>query len=448
MAPFARCYHDMCRSLLRRHYYRGDVVRLVDDRVRALVGVPSVSAWFHWSRLGHLAALVKLRVSKSWALLHSEELWLCDARCSLAWLYQQLSPAAWQPDWARRETIECRPGVWRRALRRSCRWETLQEGWQHCKKLMAKCLLNAGAHVQQKCDVEQTGAFFCGPCQVRFRTRQQWLVHASFKTHTNIALCNHLDRSSRYRRHLVRQGFCCSPGPGLGNKKADRGFDFIGCAKHGHGQAFEDLGPGPGEETAAEVCEVTLQALAASVTERNSWACLNATVVAWRGRQLELGEGRSGALHTAVSQWVCCFWSANWLCGDAASSKGISLARSREGDLILSSIDFPADLLMVPVNFCSGGGFLTGTEQNLSAFGTVGAAWEHALCAKQCVLESGWQQLAHGVATAEDGGHLVFCFQDLPMIELSLAVVSEADFIATQAVHVLYQDVLLVLIQL
>ena len=503
LAPMARCYHNMCRSLLRRHF-RGDTKRLVDDRVLALVGVPSLAAWIHWSRLGHLAALVRLRVPESWALLHAEENWLGEARASLEWLHRQLCAAdpatCWADHWpAWRETIESRPGLWkgmlRRALRRSCRWETLLEGWQHCRGLMAKCLIDAGAFLPQASDMGQQGAFFCAPCQVRFHTRQQWSVHA-FKTHgkvkstrrlvactqcpcclkqyaTNIALCNHLDRSVRCRLSLIRQGFSCSPEPGLGNRKADHGFDFVGCSKQGYGPApHVHAAPASPSAVAPAASETTLRALQGCVvtvlepasfpslleayrvalcTECLTGACLHATILAWQDLLPTLDDDlsvRSAALHAAVAQWLSCCWSVDWLCGGDAVTGGPPPAIFRNSEMILSAIDFPEDLLCTSVDFCPDGGFLMGAERCLSLAGVGSAAWEHALCTKLCVQDSTWLQLVHGVATREGGGHCVFCLQDLPCITLAQAVATEADFTAAHAVYTLCQDVLLVLIQL
>ena len=63
LAPLVRCYHSMCRSMLRRHY-KGDVQRVTDDRVRASVYVPWFEAWLHFNRLSYLASFVVLDIKE------------------------------------------------------------------------------------------------------------------------------------------------------------------------------------------------------------------------------------------------------------------------------------------------------------------------------------------------------------------------------------------------
>ena len=257
---------------------------MTDDRVRALVRVPSLEAWLHFHRLTYLASFIRVDVPEAWGLVHAERLWLLDVQASLAWLFGLVDgpegATAWHAAWESwRDTIVRRPGAWkgmlRRALCRAARREVLAEAWQQCRGLMAKQLLQAGASLRSACDADQTGGFFCGPCGLRFRTKQQWSVHA-FRTHglvkatrrftdgtqcpcclrqypSNISLCSHIGYSLRCRLYLVRQGFSCAPCPGVGNKAADSGRDFLETVRQG-------FGPFPCEAAAAEEVDPGVEA--------------------------------------------------------------------------------------------------------------------------------------------------------------------------------------------
>ena len=254
-APLNRCYVEMCRSLLRKHF-KGDAFHLSDDRVLALVQAPCVADWLHFHRLTYWASFVRLEVKEAWALVHQEQHWLRSVRDSLSWLQAQAAGAAarehWSVSWPGwRDSMKGKPRVWKRLLRsavqRSLRKAILAEGWQQCRGTLAKCLLNAGAVLQTRVDCDAVASFFCGPCRRRFRTRQQWALHA-FKVHgrvrpvrrlapgeqcpaclrsyaSNTAMCAHLAYSHRCRLELVSRGFSCDPEPGLGSKLHRSGAD-------------------------------------------------------------------------------------------------------------------------------------------------------------------------------------------------------------------------------
>ena len=177
-------------------------------------------------------------------------------------LYEDSPDDAWKGHWEGwRDLILSRPKAWkgllRKAIRRDVRGDVLREGWQQCRGMLFKCLLQAGAYVQAQCDESRSSQFFCGMCCTRFQSSQQWAVHA-FKRHgilkptrvltpgsqcpaclkqyaTNIALCNHLDRSERCIVCLVRAGFSHEPQPGIGHSRADRGLNFLGAVRQAHG---------------------------------------------------------------------------------------------------------------------------------------------------------------------------------------------------------------------
>ena len=260
LAPLVRCYHSM---LLHKHFC-GDVRHVTEDRVRALVYAPSVDAWLHFHRLSYLASFVALNVKEAWALIHAEKLWLLAVQSSLAWLHDALhgedASSSWQAYWDQwKQLIASRPKAWkgmlRRALRSTLRRDILREGWQQCRQMLLKCLQQAGAYVQSLCDAPRTSHYFCGVCCTRYQTRQQWAVHA-FKRHgivkptrvltpgsqcpaclkqyaTNVALCNHLDRTCRL--WLVRAGFTHAPQPGVGHSAADYGLSYLGAVRQGYG---------------------------------------------------------------------------------------------------------------------------------------------------------------------------------------------------------------------
>ena len=385
-----------------------------------------------------LAALIRLQVPEELGPFECEGLWLRDARGSLNWLCQMLCPEAspgnfrkeW-PGW--RDIMLHHPGklkgMPRRAVQLSGRRETLQEGWQHCSGLGAKRLRGARAFVQQQCDVDQAGGFFCGSCQTRFRTKQQWALHA-FKTHglvkatrrlvtgsqcpcclrqlaTNIALCNHLDRSAGCRLDLA-------PEPGLGNRRADCGHDFISCSKQGFGPhlpvdpaiAADDAGA---TDVSAAILH-SLEACLADTSEPRSFATpldsyrlafcsdcttcevLTATAEEWRWRRLTSSEAlsiRAAALHTAVASWVCSYWTVDWLLGVDAPERPVhyALARPRQRGCA-SSIDFPEVVQSAPVEFCPQNGFFMGEMRDCSAGGAMSADWSYVFSARQCVYDS------------------------------------------------------------
>ena len=415
LRPVNRCYHDMCRSLLKRHF-KGDVTRLHDDRVRALVRAPDVSSWIHFTRLSYLASFVRVEVREAWALVHAEGQWLALVRASLSWLFRLQGPhsdfADWPAAWEKWcELITCSPQAWkrllRRALQRDLRLQVLAEGWQHCRGLFARCLMQAGAFLQHRCDISQSAGFFCGPCRRRFATKQQWAVHA-FKRHgivkmsrlvtagtqcpqclkqfsSSIALWNHLDYSFRCIDKLLRRGFSCDPEPGLGNKAADRGRHFLGYVKQGFGPFVRDDAAADSQHdvplshaVSLAVCDGlrhTLQLRGGCLTvpglldaHRQAYCAvcisrtqLDATAREWCRQLPQLSEDmtvRDAAVHSLVAGWIRDNWSIDWLLGSDSPEHCASQPIFRESIAVLASLDFGMDLDVESGLFASTGGFL------------------------------------------------------------------------------------------
>ena len=240
-AILQRAYLNMARVMLARHF-RGDVRHLCDDRVLALMCMPSLETWFHFHRLSYLSSFVCIDEPVAWALAHAEGSWLDAVRSSLAWLWQQVDGGvrfpSWEAAWEHwRQDMLRRPGVWKRLIKfareSALRQEIIQEGWQQCRGVLLKSLLRAGAILTAFVDDFQGGACACGPCQKVFRNKQAWAVHA-FRKHgrvkasrclvegtqcpiclkqyaANVQLCGHVERSSFCRSRLIARGFSCVP---------------------------------------------------------------------------------------------------------------------------------------------------------------------------------------------------------------------------------------------
>ena len=503
VAPLVRCYQTMCRSLLRKHF-RGDVLRLSDERVRALVQVPSVAVWFHFHRLSYLASFVRVDVTEAWALVHAEQCWLRDVRSSLAWLFGLVggrdTEVQWQQVWpVWRELMVHKPAVWkgllRKALQRALRTEILEESWQQCRGSLARYLMQTGAYVQGFCDVDQAGGHFCGPCGRRFATRQQWAVHA-FRSHgivkatrrltsatqcpcclkqypSNIALCSHLNYSQRCRLHLIRGGFSCEPCPGVGNRLADRGFDFLGTVRQGYGPHAADTLEGmpalgdaqtPASVPILSAMEALFEAPAeclslVSLLEQYRLALcaacvdcdqLNATLGVWRLRLRHMEElpVRVAALHDAATAWVCEHWSIEWLCGHVAASRPQSMAVFRQSQMVLAELEFGEAPLAAADDFRTTGGFLLCHSSRLSSLDVGAPDWATVVSTEECLEDASWLHWAHGVAARDDGGHLLFCLADLEMPVVSTAVAGRPSFLHAKKLYTLFQDVALVVAQL
>ena len=62
--------------------------------------------------------------------------------------------------------------------------------------------------------------------------------------------------------------------------------------------------------------------------------------------------------------------------------------------------------------------------------------------------ETQWLQDAYKVASSHWGEHFMLCLGGLPDLVSEVSILSEKEYVATHATHVLLQDVVLVLIQL
>ena len=186
LAPLSRAYLSMARRILARHF-KGDVLHAGEDRILALLELPTLEIWLHFHRLSYLASFVALDVQAMWAMAHFEGAWLGSVRDSLAWLWLQTDNGAFAVNWAAaweawRADILCRPRKWKRLLRYAKQTAThafvLEEGWQQCRGLAFKCYLKAGAYAEGLKDKLEQGTHVCGCCQQVFVSKQAWAVHA------------------------------------------------------------------------------------------------------------------------------------------------------------------------------------------------------------------------------------------------------------------------------
>ena len=188
-----RAYVNMARAILSKHF-RGDLLHLCEDRVLALLRLPSLSTWIHFHRLSYLASFVVISEPLVWALAHAERHWLAAVRDSLAWLWRHVDGGrkfpSWEdawPHWC--DDIKCRPRAWKSLIRfgrdSALRAEVLAEGWQQCRGTVVKRAIRAGGFVPAWVDGFGEGSCACGPCQKVFGSLQAWSVHA-FKVHGRV----------------------------------------------------------------------------------------------------------------------------------------------------------------------------------------------------------------------------------------------------------------------
>ena len=369
-APLQRAYLNMCRAMLGRHC-KEDLLHLGEDRVFALLQLPSLSLWFHFFRLSYLCSFVALAVKPLWALAHAERQWLTAVRSSLCWLWSQIDGgqryASWEDAWDDWKYDMChRQRVWKRRLRfaldSATRVEILQDGWQFCRGTALRLLLSAGGVVQAWTEQTRSGRYACGPCQRLFPSRQAWAVHA-FKKHgrirevrkmldgshcpiclkqfpANIQLCRHVEYSVHCQRQLRARGFVGVVQPGVGNRKALDGYDFLGVAKQGLG---------PKLPLASSECHVedsyrdtrVWQALVDLLFSGVRWMYLGQLFEAYRAAfcsecidplvlidisqqwsefvcraDVESASLRDVAMHGAVAKWLAENFSVEWLCAE------------------------------------------------------------------------------------------------------------------------------------
>ena len=504
IAPLDRCYHNMCRALLRRHF-KGDVFHLTDDRVRAHVQAPSVAAWLHFGRLSYLASFVTLDVPEAWALVHAEGHWLGKVRSSLSWLHTSLfgpgAADAWVGCWADwRAMILERPKAWklllRKVLRRDLRRDMLDESWQQCRGLLFKCLHAAGASVQAMCDSSRCSEYFCGVCNKRFRSRQQWAVHA-FKRHgivkptrtlapgaqcpaclrqypSHIAMCNHLGRSARCRIALVRAGFHHEAQPGLGSCRADRGQDFLGTVRQGYGPAQQGLSsaPLPGADTALDcasdallraLCDAlelqrpnrSFQEVLALYRSALQSACVDpsgvaATLEAFRAVFEVKSEDlpiHQECVHRRVIEWMQDFWSADWICDGAADGPAHTYAVFRRSRELLMALDF--NMEPEPAGaFVPRGCMLVCARQQSGLLHDVADAAGHICTVGDDQTYEPWLDAAAALARAPEPVSFLFCLSGLVPVSEQRAFACEKDFARARRQQILFQDIGLVIAQL
>ena len=194
-----RAYVNMARAILSKHF-RGDLLHLCEDRVLALLRLPSLSTWIHFHRLSYLASFVVISEPLVWALAHAERHWLAAVRDSLAWLWGHVDggrkfsswEAAW-PEWC--DDIRRRPRAWKSLIRfgrdSALRAEVLAEGWQQCR------------------------------------------AQSSNGPFVRVVLCQ--------PGLTALGGFVCDPQPGRGSKHALLQSEFLGATKQGCGPFPEPL---------------------------------------------------------------------------------------------------------------------------------------------------------------------------------------------------------------
>ena len=499
-----RAYLNMCRAILSKHY-SGDILHAGDDRVLALMLLPSVDCWLHYARLSYLGSFVKLDVRPLWALAHQEGSWQGLVRTSLQWLWSQIDGGATCGTWSEAWTGWCNDmrlhqRVWKRRLRfaldSAMRCEALKEGWQQCRGLSLRCLIAAGGTLQNWLDSPHSGLHACGPCQRFFRTKQAWSVHA-FKVHgrvrmarrlldgshcpiclrcyaSNVQLCHHVEHSIHCRRQLLAQGFACSPVPGQGSKAPD-GSDFLGCAKqalgprapaaeHEGGDALSDFVPQASATWQAllaalrsEVSRISFAGLLeryriALCTECLCTEDLLAVTAKWAAHVQHCDCDHFSVLgaswHTAVSVWLAHHFSIDWLCvsGEVQCGQVATFKQSCEG---LAMLDFGQSCTRLPISCQASNCLLLCSQALLPCLqGSVG---EDATClhVEACLGNPGWCEQVYDFVCRTDGGLVVLCLADLQVsAELPALPVRARAFRQFRCLATLIQDVMLLCVQL
>ena len=369
-------------------------------------------------------------------------------------------------------------------MQRALRDELLAEAWQQCRGLVAKLLLQVGAYLQTACDADQAGSFFCGPCGLRFHTRQQWSVHA-FRSHgvvrasrcltdathcpaclkqyaSNIAVCSHLACSQRCRLYLVRQGFSRNPNPGVGSKAPNSGCDFLLTVRQGFGPFLHSDLSDRGDDAVVERSAFSaailqeLEVLLADVDACSSFnslleayrrafcaACVDhhqreLTALIWQERLAECDAlpVRAAALHNAVTTWVRRSWSADWLCGFGSTSNSTFTALFRQNSAALAALESEDGPDRVAPDFRACGGFLLCPQSLVSTFSGE-SSWACCALVEDCLDCNDWIGRAHRAASADDGGHFLFCFPGGRASTYEEAVRSEGKFQEIRRLHML-----------
>ena len=252
ISPLATTYHHMVATMLRPQFSLEEAKHLGPAQVLSLAELPSVPVLLHLARLRHLQSCVVVGVPEFWALAHVEGSWLSLVRASLGWLFDMTNSdpgiSSWEDVWPHwKDTMETRPGAWKRLLRKAQQRAIRGERWSaarlHHRGLLSRQLQLAGGILICDPPPEWDRSQCCAPCGKVFDNKQKWSVHA-FKCHgrttigrgvlkghqcqfclrhfgTNLKLCKHLAYSATCRHGLCAAGFNCPIEPGQGSRKAE-----------------------------------------------------------------------------------------------------------------------------------------------------------------------------------------------------------------------------------
>ncbi|CAE7550667.1 unnamed protein product [Symbiodinium microadriaticum] len=124
ISPLATTYHHMVATMLRPQFSLEEAKHLGPAQVLSLAELPSVPVLLHLARLRHLQSCVVVGVPEFWALAHVEGSWLSLVRASLGWLFDMTNSdpgiSSWEDVWPHwKDTMETRPGAWKRLLRKA-----------------------------------------------------------------------------------------------------------------------------------------------------------------------------------------------------------------------------------------------------------------------------------------------------------------------------------------
>ena len=471
-AVLTRAYLNMARAILSKHYI-GDVLHLSEDRVFALLRLPTLSTWLHFHTLSYLASFVSIDEPLAWALAHAEGHWLSGVRDSLHWLWRHVDRGqqfvSWEEAWQRwSDDIRSRPRVWKRLIKRgrdaAARLEILSEGWQQCRGLVLKRLVKAGGYVPAQADDFGVGGYACGPCQKVFASRQAWSVHA-FKVHgrikpsrlfvageqcpiclrhyaSNIQLCLHVERSTVCRRRLQAGEFVCAPQPGRGSKDGTSQAEFLGVSKQGCGPL-----PAPVPDLCAEALpDLSQHAIWSALTEllefqgladqqlleqyRRAFcvACecpdtLKRIAAEW------LAHLRSGAWddmpldslarHGRVALWVVANLCVSWLVPehDHVCLQNITFRQSVEG---LASLE-TGDIVVELPSLCVPSHYLVVCEKAKTAlFARPSGEEVSIITIEECIADPNWCDRIWSFLQRHPDTLLITCITGLPVSELPL----------------------------